>query len=330
MSYVLAVDGGNTKTIALVARMDGTVVGWGRAASSDIYSHATVADAMAQVAAAVSPALALAGVEPGPIQAACFSLAGADWPEDFTLLQSELESRGYAARIQVVNDAMGALRSGVQDGVGVAVVCGTGTAIGARGRDGRSWHSSFWNEQHGGLEMGRNVLRAVYRAELGIDPPTSLTRRVLDFFEQPMVEAVLHLTTSRITDHPSVAHMAKLSRLLLDEAAAGDSMAMTLVERHGRGLGDYAVAAARRVGLEGKPFKLVLSGGVFRHEASLLVDALLARIQVASPLVEPINSPFEPAVGALFLAFELAGLSVDEARLMTIETTLPPSPIFET
>src|SRR6185312_1179927 len=37
MSYVLGVDAGNTKTVALVARLDGTVVGAGRAGCGDIY-----------------------------------------------------------------------------------------------------------------------------------------------------------------------------------------------------------------------------------------------------------------------------------------------------
>jgi N-acetylglucosamine kinase-like BadF-type ATPase len=37
MEYVLAVDGGNAKTVALVARKDGTILGTGRAGYADIY-----------------------------------------------------------------------------------------------------------------------------------------------------------------------------------------------------------------------------------------------------------------------------------------------------
>ena len=37
MHYVLGVDGGNTKTIALLARLDGTIVGSGRSPGADIY-----------------------------------------------------------------------------------------------------------------------------------------------------------------------------------------------------------------------------------------------------------------------------------------------------
>ena len=38
MQYVLAVDGGNTKTIALVAALDGTILGAGRGGCGDIYN----------------------------------------------------------------------------------------------------------------------------------------------------------------------------------------------------------------------------------------------------------------------------------------------------
>jgi N-acetylglucosamine kinase-like BadF-type ATPase len=39
MHAVLAVDGGNTKTIALVAALDGTILGAGHGGCSDIYNH---------------------------------------------------------------------------------------------------------------------------------------------------------------------------------------------------------------------------------------------------------------------------------------------------
>ena len=38
MQYVLGVDGGNTKTIALVAALDGTILGAGRGGCGDIYN----------------------------------------------------------------------------------------------------------------------------------------------------------------------------------------------------------------------------------------------------------------------------------------------------
>src|SRR5439155_14175818 len=149
------------------------------------------------------------------------------------------------------------------DGTGVAVVCGTGAAIGARAPDGRAWHSGFWVEAGGSHDLARKTLRAVYRAELGIDPPTTLTARVLALFAQPCVENVLHLLTARGGE--PLDRTAHLARAVLDEAHNGDPAARRVVQDQGVMLGDYALAAARRVHLAHALFPLVLAGGVFRH-----------------------------------------------------------------
>src|SRR5436305_10147675 len=87
MQCVLAVDGGNTKTIALVATLDGTILGAGRGGCSDIYNAEagtewpdSAAAAMANVEYAVVGALQGAQVKASDLATAVFSMAGADWP----------------------------------------------------------------------------------------------------------------------------------------------------------------------------------------------------------------------------------------------------------
>jgi N-acetylglucosamine kinase-like BadF-type ATPase len=330
MDFVLGVDGGNTKTIAVVARCDGTITGWGRGGCGDIYGAASPEVALEQVDIAVATAFTMAGVKSSDLASACLSLAGADWPEDFTFLRSEMARRGCGERVEIVNDAMGALRAGSPDGTGVVVVCGTGAAIGARSGTRRIWHSSFWQEPQGAVELGRKTLRAVYRAALGLEAPTTLTQRVLDFFQLTSAEQVLHLITSRVTRHPSEAEIGQLARLLLDEASRGDQAAIKLVAAHGAALGDYAVTAAQQVGIETEPFYLILSGGVLRHESHALADAMIAQVRRTSPTIQPVFSRFEPVIGALLLAMEDAGQPVDAGQISRIEETMPPAAIFLT
>jgi N-acetylglucosamine kinase-like BadF-type ATPase len=327
MTYILGVDGGNTKTIALVARMDGTIVGAGRGGCGDIYGRAGLAGAIAEIERAVLAALAAAGTTATALAAGGFSLAGADWPEDFVLFKSELGRLGFGRTITVVNDALGALWAGAPDGAGVSVVCGTGVAIGARGCDGRLWHGSFWLEPLGAHELGRRMLRAVLRAELGLAPPTTLTARMLEFYGRAHVEQVLHAFTARDSTAPPPGQLA---RLLLDEADQGDPTARRLAIEHGQALGDYAVVGARQVGIADLPFTLVLAGGVLRHPARLLTETLVRRVRAAAPGVQVVESRFEPAVGALFLGFELAGVSIDAPLLARMAPTLPAAAFFAT
>ncbi len=336
MQCVLAVDGGNTKTIALVASLDGTILGAGRGGCGDIYNAGAGTDwqdsaaaAVANIEYAVQSALQAAQVKASDLVTGVFSMAGADWPEDFVYLQTEMKAREFGRTILIQNDALGVLRAGSADATGVSVVCGTGGATGARAPDGRIWHSSTWqNQVQGSTQLGQKTLYAVYRSELGIEPPTTLTPRVLDFFHLNTVEEVLHLFTSRTKRTPS--RVDQLTPILLDEAQAGDSVALRVVQEHGRALGDYALAAARRVGIEGTAFTLVLAGGVFRHRSSLLADTIIEKVRTTSPDVRPTRCRFEPVIGVLFTALEAAGGAVDEDLLDKLILTIPAPTLFST
>lgn len=337
MQYVLGVDGGNTKTIALVAALDGTILGAGRGGCGDIYNAPvegtpwpdSASAAIANIETAVEAALHSAQVEASELESGVFSMAGADWPEDFAVLQAAMRVRGYGRKLLVQNDALGVLHAGVADNVGVSVVCGTGGATGARGADGRVWHSSMWQDQVQGSSMlSRKAIDAVVRSELGIDPPTTLKQRFLDYFELDSVEEMLHRYTGRATHLPKPA--GGLTRYLLDEAAAGDEAASHIVIEHGRGLGNYAVVGARFVGLEGTPFTLVLAGGVLRHSTTLLPDTIIERVRITSPDVRPIRCRFEPVIGVLFSALEAAGVAIDDALLRRLNPTIPAPELFTT
>jgi N-acetylglucosamine kinase-like BadF-type ATPase len=334
MHCVLAVDGGNTKTIALIAGLDGTVLGIGRSGCTDIY-NATADDndtdpaeiALANLEEAVMTALRVAAVEPADLEVGVLNMAGADWPEDIAFWQAAATARHWGRRVISQNDALGVLFAGSPDATGVSIVCGTGAATGARSRDGRVWHSSFWqDEAQGSTHLGQKALFAVYRTELGIAPPTSLTGRVLEYFGVQSVEEVLHLYHNRLRPAPvSVDHVTPI---LLDEAHAGDQVARRVVLEHGAALGDIAIAAARHVGIEETSFPLVLAGGVFRHPTTLLEEAIVERVGQVSPEVRPVRSPHEPIVGVLLEALVAAGAAIDEALQSRLLASVPASELI--
>lgn len=323
--YVLGIDAGNSKTIAIVADADGHIVGWGRAGCGDIYGAGEAA-ALDAISTASHAALAAADVRADALSAVVLSAAGADWPEDFEFLRASIRARGLGEPI-VYNDAIGGLRAGAPDGTGVAVVCGTGTAIGSRAKDGRLWHSSFWQGPQGGNFLGSVAFDAVVRAELGVAPPTALTPAVLSYFGVDTVEAALHRRTARGKPHPP---MTPLAKVLLDVADEGDAVARRIVIEHGHALGDYALVAARKVGIERKPFYLVLSGGVMRHPSSLLPNAVIERVCQFAPDVRPVRSEFEPAIGAAMLALEAIGITIEAAVKQRLRATMLPHTLFDT
>ncbi len=320
MSLVLGLDGGNTKTVALVSHGDGTVVGAGRAGCADIYGADSPEAAVDAIVAAAQGALDEAGATGADLDAAVFCLAGADWPEDFALHHRELTSRlGLHRTATVFNDAIATLRAGTPDAVGVAAVVGTGGAIAGRNAAGRTWHLGFWPDGMAAMGIARAALRAVYRNGLGHDVPTTLTARALALFGAPDVIELLHRFSRRGPRPPVVS----IVPMVFEEALAGDAVALAIIETDASRFADAVRTTASRLELE-TPHALVLAGGVLRHPAAHLHADAVAR---AVPDAIAVRATWEPAAGALLLACDEAGEVPDPDRL---RGTLPAESFFAT
>ena len=197
---------------------------------------------------------------------------------------------------EVVNDAVGGLRSGSEDMIGVSVVIGTHVAIAGRNAGGDLFHLGFWPDSTGAHALGSQGLAAIWRHMLGLGPETSLIGRALARWNASDPEELLHLLT-RI-GAPEDTQAARFADAVLDEADEGDPVAATIVETAAGRMGDYARVCAERTGQLGAPFSLVICGSVLRHPSPLLRSALLARV----PDGRPVYPHVEPVAGAVLLA----------------------------
>ncbi len=328
MSLLLGVDGGNSKAIALVARPDGTIVGSARTlGAADIYAAGGEDAAIALIQRTVDEALTDARASRAEVGRAVFNMAGADWPEDVALLSAAFGAWRLGGPVTVVNDGIGALAGAVPDGPAVVVSVGTGAATGARGPDGRTWHSSFWQSPQGAGELAQRMLAAVVRSELQLQPTTALRERLLGITGDETVEAALHRFTARDRAPLPIGPMV---RALLAAAEAGDPVASTVVREHGTGLGAVAAAAARRVGIGDRSYALSFCGGLTRSGPTVLTDAAIAAVRAAgqSPVVVPPR--WEPAIGALVIGLAADGSGVPaEGVAERLDATAPPPALYE-
>lgn len=303
--FFLGVDGGNTKTVALIVDPLGNVRGHGQSACSDIYGAASSDAALQELDLAIGVALRGAGIGVGEVGAATFSLAGADWPEDFDFLRRALEKRGFVRNVSIYNDAFAPLRAGSYDFTGVAVVCGTGAAVGARSQEGKLWNASWWLDVQGARQLGQRALHAVMHAELGLGPPTGMTDGVLRAYGSLSVEELLHGLTRRVEGRWLTEPAA---RVLVAQAEAGDEVASRIASDHGLRLGQYSLVAARQAELRSF-HRLVLAGPVLRN-SSVIAGSLVDCVREGHPGVEVVMPDLEPAVGAVLLCFDRLGISV--------------------
>ena len=307
---LLGVDGGNTKTVAVVVDRGGAVLGAGGAGCGDIHSAGSPEPALVEIVRAATAALDAAGARPADLGAAAFSLAGADWPEDFERLRRELAERlDLSDEPEIVNDAIGGLRCGSDELVGVSVVIGTYAAVAGRSADGKVFHLGFWPEKTGAFALGSLALAAVWRHMLGLGPDTSLLPRALERWDCTDAQELLYAFT-RIGGLDE-SERSSFADAVLDEAETGDDVATSIVETVAARMGDYARVCADRTGQLGAPFPLVLCGGVLRHRSALLRDVVRSRVPDGSPVYPDVD----PVAGAVLIAADHVGARPDLGEL---------------
>ena len=303
---VLAVDGGNTKTVAVVASDDGAIVGVALGGCTDLYGARSTDAALGELYRVVDAALASARTDPAELDAAALSLAGTDWEDDFELQAAEAAERLPGVPVEIVNDAVGPIRCAARDGAGVSLICGTGAAIGARGHDGRSWHIGFTPRHCGAHGLVKEALAAVQEADMECGPATELTGRLLATLGLSEPRELVHAVTHR--GRLSDFEIAALAPQVLTAAVEGDGVARGIVDVAGQRMGCWTRHAAHRVALD-RDYPLVLAGGLLRAAGSeRLVEAALAELADARPTL--LRAP--PVLGAVLMAFDLAGVTVEE------------------
>jgi len=128
----LGIDGGGSKTTALLADADGQTIGRGVAGPSN-YHVVGVEMAYAALDAAITAAFVDAALPPEPFAALCLGMAGVGRPEDRRVIQAWADAHYPGAVLRIANDAELVLAAGTPEGWGVAVIAGTGSLV--YGRD---------------------------------------------------------------------------------------------------------------------------------------------------------------------------------------------------
>ncbi|MFI5889606.1 BadF/BadG/BcrA/BcrD ATPase family protein [Actinoplanes sp. NPDC051513] len=322
----LAVDAGNSKTVALVTDAEGAVLGRGRGGNGDIYGAASIPDALEAVFGAVGLALAGAGITPGDVASAAFRIAGVDYPEDAEFWDGHVHERlGGLGRWSVKNDAYASLRLIDGSGVAASITVGTGPAVAARAKDGREEHSGFFVFDHlGGSGLGDAALRAVCRAWMGIGPETALTSSMCSFYGVADGWELRHAFTRRFGARPA-SDLWQASRLVLVAAGAGDAVARDIVAAQAEAFVKYAQWCSRRAGVElaSGELPVLLNGSVATSEHPAMRDALTLALGRVAPAARVVVADASPLSGVVLDALAEGGVAVGPDLLARVRDNHP-------
>ncbi|MBS1913742.1 MAG: ATPase [Bacteroidetes bacterium] len=306
-AIVLGIDGGGTRTRALLAGSSGSILGNGLGGPSN-YQAVGLECARESIAEAVSSAWHAAGLPPGRADAAFLGLAGVTSGTDRSTIEALARELGMAGHVGVDHDIRTALAGGIPGRAGLALVAGTGSSCYGRTADGRSWRAGGWghvlDDVGSGYWFGVRGLAAAVRHLDGRAASTVLSRTLLEHLGISDPETILHLMG---TNGLSRWEIAALAPLVIDAALAGDDAASNIVRDGAAELALMAWAVAGRLELT-EPEVMLTGGlaenGMYRTRVAEALAALMPSARMVRPLLPP-------AAGAALLALELMNRHAD-------------------
>ena len=298
MELLLGIDGGGTRTRAVLVTTKGRVLGQGEAGSSN-HHNIELKTVTANLRRAVEQAWLAAGRPFAPAARAFLGCAGIKTDADAARVRAAAESAGLApaGQIEVMNDLHNALAGGLGGAPGIALIAGTGTNCLGRDAHGATFMCGGWgwllDDEGGGCGLALSAMRAAVRAADGRAAKTELLPAVLAFFGLREPNALLQRL---YVQSPTPEEIAGFAPVVIRLAQAGDSTAGDLLRRGAAALAELVAGAASQLDFS-DGFEVVVLGGCARsgEPYQTMVEAAIRRRCPTAKLQEPLYSPVQGA-----------------------------------
>ena len=304
--YVIGVDGGGTKTVAVLANLNGKVLARAEVGPSNInkigFKHAI--DNIVKVLTQVSQEY-----EKDKIVFIYLGLA-AGLERDKKkkkeikkqlLVTSEL-SWISPKNILVEADQLIAFRSGTEEKQGIVIIAGTGSIVMGWDKKGKEVIVGGWDyllgDDGSGFWIGKKALQAVCLSIDGFNSKSLLHSMILKKLKIKTEKDLMQ----EIYKPEMIKNIASLAPLVETAAKTGDKTAKDILFQASNELIIRANLAIKKLNLENKFFPLVLAGGVFKSK--IILTKVKKDIKIIAPKANFIRPKQEPVIGAMKLALE--------------------------
>ena len=292
---VVGIDAGGTKTMGLLADLDGNVLAKVRGGPANLRQQGELG--VEKVIFQILEDLEL----DGPPAALCLGIAGAHLEGQNGLVRRMLRRLGVRRHVRVEHDAHIALVAGAPDGVGIVVASGTGSIAHGVDGNGTAARSGGWGyllgDEGSAFWLGHAALRLGIRSADGRDRHTTLYRKICARLE---LTSAADLVAWFYDQDESRHRVARLAGLVEEAAAEGDGAATDLLDHAASHLARAAESVHRQLVFDHE-FPVVLAGGAFRACPSLAARTIRS---IGLEGAQVVQLDREPAEGAVRLALQ--------------------------
>jgi len=321
--YVLGIDGGGTKTTALVTDGNGTV--YMKAITGGSNPNTMSSKAFEIVISGLLLQLKIQNIELYDQISVCFAgMAGVgESGRDVEVARLLGKYLPQDIKIIVKNDAFNALYSGTLGETGIVQIAGTGSITFGVNDELKMVRSGGWgylfDDEGSGFHLGNEALRAVFKELDQRGPSTSLTTAFLKYFDVNSVPDIIGIVYGQ--EH-SRSIIAPLSRLVVDAAMADDEVAKTIIADACEKMMRCIQSCHDQLFEKNHATNIVLSGGVFTnselfiHHFNHLANEKLPNIKFQRALVSPVG-------GAIIAALKSQQVIIDERIVKQLNENFP-------
>lgn len=319
MDLFCGVDGGGTRTRAVVADGEGLLVGFGASTASN-----PKAVGLEAAARAVGEALIVACKEaPREATLRCFlGLAGVRTEHDAAAVSDAMRPMlgglGFAGvDFALGGDIRNALAGAHGGKPGVVVIVGTGSSAFGCDAAGNYLQAGGWgwfiDDPGSGNWLGYQAMRAAARSHDGRGPATALEEAVRAFLR---IKTLHEMPNIIYNPHFSRERVAELAPIVFSVRDSGDAVAASIVDEGFAELALMAATVARRLDM---PRAHVAAVGGVAESVAGYGDDLRAALHRISPDLRVTRPRVIPVVGATVLAMKAGNVAIADPQLKALD-----------
>jgi N-acetylglucosamine kinase-like BadF-type ATPase len=309
--YVIGIEGGGTKTIAVLCALDGSILVEEQGDSSNVQVNG-VEPAASTVLTLIERCCRTIGCDISQIGAVVAGLAGAGRPHDQERVHDGIinmaRKRDLSIRkLQIESDARIALEGAFGGKPGIVVIAGTGSVVFAKDAKGKMHRAGGWGRLIGDEGSGYAIGQAAFRALAQMLDKRGGKTKLLKLFEEKFglgtQEAIIDVL------YRQNFAIASVVPVVLQAAAEGDAVARNILRAACSEIAEVVVSVAARMKKRTKsPVKqpLAFVGSLLTNDnaySRMLRSALKRRLP--DIVIRPAES--SPVVGAALMAINQAG-----------------------
>ncbi len=319
MKYLIGIDGGGTKTKAVLSDLDGKIICTTETGVSNvlIVGESGVKEVCAKI---LTIFIDKQKLKPNEIIYWSLGLAGAGRESDQERAQNGVESLGFEDKVLVTSDAHAALVGAFAGREGIIIISGTGSICFGVNDSGQLFRSGGWGhllgDEGSGYFIGRHAVIAALKDYDQRGPSTKLRRSLENHFKVDSIHEII----SKIYQAKEGAkvEIANIAPLVFHKTVSDDQIANEIISRAIDELGKLILSIAKQMGkLEGS-IEIATVGSIFIQKAIILpqLKSYLGKYFKFINIHEP---ELEPVRGAILLGLKKLKIQVTEEILSNLK-----------